>query len=326
MSKQRGATAVAHGGRPARTGDARWSRASSSGPAARKPASPVIRSSRPTCSRSPPAGPSWSRRATASWLRSPSPTPARQRGRQVREEPPQDARPAARPARRAHGRRRERRHVQRPHRDRAPGRRRGGDRALDEPGRDAREQDDQRAEVPQRDHPRALAQGLERPARASSHSSTLELDRLGAPRDLVQLLPAAGVEGRRRTSSWRSADLVVATGSQSNIRAAYASGTPAFGVGAGNVAVIVDASADLASAARRIACRSRSTTRRAARRKTALILPSARYGRQALRASMRVALLLGAAREGSAPGRCCGRTARLNPDLIAQDAATHRPA
>jgi glyceraldehyde-3-phosphate dehydrogenase (NADP+) len=38
---------------------------------------------------------------------------------------------------------------------------------------------------------------------------------------------------------------VVATGSQANVRAAYASGTPAFGVGAGNVASIVDETADL---------------------------------------------------------------------------------
>ncbi len=43
----------------------------------------------------------------------------------------------------------------------------------------------------------------------------------------------------------RQADLVVATGSQANVRAAYASGTPAFGVGAGNVAAIVDETADL---------------------------------------------------------------------------------
>jgi sulfoacetaldehyde dehydrogenase len=47
-------------------------------------------------------------------------------------------------------------------------------------------------------------------------------------------------------------DLVVATGSQANVRAAYASGTPAFGVGAGNVAGIVDETADLALAAERI--------------------------------------------------------------------------
>jgi sulfoacetaldehyde dehydrogenase len=51
----------------------------------------------------------------------------------------------------------------------------------------------------------------------------------------------------------RQADLVVATGSQANVRAAYASGTPAFGVGAGNVASIIDASANLADAAAAIA-------------------------------------------------------------------------
>jgi sulfoacetaldehyde dehydrogenase len=51
----------------------------------------------------------------------------------------------------------------------------------------------------------------------------------------------------------RQVDLVVATGSQTNVRAAYTSGTPAIGVGAGNVAVIVDDTADLADAADKIA-------------------------------------------------------------------------
>ncbi len=51
----------------------------------------------------------------------------------------------------------------------------------------------------------------------------------------------------------RQADLVVATGSQANVRAAYASGTPALGVGTGNVATIVDSSADLADSAAKIA-------------------------------------------------------------------------
>ena len=51
----------------------------------------------------------------------------------------------------------------------------------------------------------------------------------------------------------KQADLVVATGSQANVRAAYESGTPAFGVGAGNVASIVDADADVDRAAQLIA-------------------------------------------------------------------------
>lgn len=79
-----------------------------------------------------------------------------------------------------------------------------------------------------------------------------ELDKVGAPRDLVQYLPAP-VTKQATQELMRQADLVVATGSQNNIRAAYTSGTPAFGVGAGNVASIIDASADLATAAKNIA-------------------------------------------------------------------------
>lgn len=78
-----------------------------------------------------------------------------------------------------------------------------------------------------------------------------QFDRIGAPRDLVQLLPAP-VNKQATAELMRLCDLVVATGSQANVRAAYASGTPAFGVGAGNVAGIVDETADVALAAERI--------------------------------------------------------------------------
>src|SRR5690606_29094441 len=78
-----------------------------------------------------------------------------------------------------------------------------------------------------------------------------QFDRIGAPRDLVQLLPAP-VSKASTQALMRAADLVVATGSQNNVRAAYTCGTPAFGVGAGNVAAIVDESADVASAADKV--------------------------------------------------------------------------
>ena len=58
-------------------------------------------------------------------------------------------------------------------------------------------------------------------------------------RDLVQLLPSP-ITKQSTAELMKLCDLVVATGSQANVRAAYASGTPAFGVGAGNVAGIVD--------------------------------------------------------------------------------------
>ena len=79
-----------------------------------------------------------------------------------------------------------------------------------------------------------------------------ELDKVGAPKDLVQYLPAP-ITKQATQELMRQADLVVATGSQNNIRAAYTSGTPAFGVGAGNVASIIDVSADLGEAATKIA-------------------------------------------------------------------------
>lgn len=77
-----------------------------------------------------------------------------------------------------------------------------------------------------------------------------ELDKLGAPRDLVQFLEEPNKE--QATALMRQADLVVATGSQRNVRQAYSSGTPAIGVGAGNAPVIIDASADVADAAEKI--------------------------------------------------------------------------
>ncbi|MDE2361292.1 MAG: aldehyde dehydrogenase family protein [Hyphomicrobiales bacterium] len=79
-----------------------------------------------------------------------------------------------------------------------------------------------------------------------------EFDKIGAPRDLVQMLPTPVTKDTTQ-ELMRQADLIVATGSQANIRSAYSSGTPAFGVGAGNVASIIDSSADLDDAAAKIA-------------------------------------------------------------------------
>ena len=79
-----------------------------------------------------------------------------------------------------------------------------------------------------------------------------ELDRVGRPRDLVQQLPSP-VTREATNELMRQVDLVVATGSQTNVRAAYGSGTPAIGVGVGNVPVIVDETANVAEAAAKIA-------------------------------------------------------------------------
>jgi len=78
-----------------------------------------------------------------------------------------------------------------------------------------------------------------------------ELKRIDLPADLVQILPQP-VTRTMTKGLMEAADLVVATGSQNNVRSAYRSGTPAIGVGAGNVPVIIDSSADLHDAATKI--------------------------------------------------------------------------
>ena len=75
------------------------------------------------------------------------------------------------------------------------------------------------------------------------------LQRHGAPEDLVQVLRE---HDRARTAMLMGhpdVDLVLATGGPALVRAAYSSGTPAIGVGAGNAPVWIARDADLARAA-----------------------------------------------------------------------------
>src|SRR5207244_8916875 len=57
----------------------------------------------------------------------------------------------------------------------------------------------------------------------------------------------------KTTELMRQADLVVATGGAGMVKAAYSSGTPAYGVGVGNSVHVVDETADLDDAATAIA-------------------------------------------------------------------------
>lgn len=78
-----------------------------------------------------------------------------------------------------------------------------------------------------------------------------EFDKLGIDRDLVQMIPGRGSKDKTQRLLEIS-DMIVVTGSQNNVKRAYTSGTPALAVGAGNVSVIVDETADLAAAAQKI--------------------------------------------------------------------------
>lgn len=77
-----------------------------------------------------------------------------------------------------------------------------------------------------------------------------ELKKAGMPDNLIQIL---GEQSREHTRALiASADVVVATGGAGMVKAAYSSGRPALGVGAGNVQVIIDEDYDYAEAVPKI--------------------------------------------------------------------------
>lgn len=76
------------------------------------------------------------------------------------------------------------------------------------------------------------------------------LEEAGAPKDLLQIIEEPSIELTNELMS--QSDLVVATGGGSMVKAAYSSGTPAYGVGPGNAPIIVDETADLVDAAEKI--------------------------------------------------------------------------
>lgn len=69
------------------------------------------------------------------------------------------------------------------------------------------------------------------------------LKRVGAPEDLIQIIEDPSREAI--TELMRVSDLIVATGSGEVVRAAYSSGTPAYGVGQGNAVTIVAEDANI---------------------------------------------------------------------------------
>jgi acyl-CoA reductase-like NAD-dependent aldehyde dehydrogenase len=74
------------------------------------------------------------------------------------------------------------------------------------------------------------------------------LERQGAPADLLQCIERPSIPLARELMA--SCDLTIATGGPAMVKAAYGSGKPAYGVGAGNATMVIDETADIAEAAK----------------------------------------------------------------------------
>ncbi len=67
----------------------------------------------------------------------------------------------------------------------------------------------------------------------------------GAPEDIIQCVETATIEGTNALMRHERTGVILSTGGAGIVKAAYSSGKPAFGVGPGNVPVLIDTSADL---------------------------------------------------------------------------------
>ncbi len=76
------------------------------------------------------------------------------------------------------------------------------------------------------------------------------LARMNMPQDLIQIVEELSLEASQELM--QQCDLIMATGGTGMVKAAYSSGRPALGVGAGNAVTIVDDTADLAAVADKI--------------------------------------------------------------------------
>lgn len=74
------------------------------------------------------------------------------------------------------------------------------------------------------------------------------MEREGAPADLFQCVEEPSIPIAQALMA--SCDMTLATGGPAMVKAAYSSGKPAFGVGAGNSTMVIDETADIAEAAR----------------------------------------------------------------------------
>lgn len=144
------------------------------------------------------------------------------------------------------------------------------------------------------------------------------LARVAAPPDLVQILPQP-VSRTMTRLLMQNADLIIATGSQNNVGAAYSSGTPAIGVGVGNVAVIIDSDADLADAAQKICASKTFDNATSCSAENALVIVDPVYA-QAIAALKTVGGYLATPAEKQLIAQNLWLDGKLNRDLIARDA------
>ena len=74
----------------------------------------------------------------------------------------------------------------------------------------------------------------------------------GAPEGLIQCIENPSIQGTNELMRHKDTNMILATGGNAMVKAAYSSGTPALGVGPGNVPAYIERTADIVDAVKKI--------------------------------------------------------------------------
>ena len=146
------------------------------------------------------------------------------------------------------------------------------------------------------------------------------LAKYGAPEDLIIGIEEPTLEST--TELMKQCDLVLATGGGALVKAAYSSGTPAYGVGQGNSVVIVDETADMKDAANKIMRSKTFDFATSCSTENALVVQKSVYAQLIANLVSEGGYLVSADEKKLLQAGVWPDGSHLNPAIIAQSAAT----
>ena len=143
-------------------------------------------------------------------------------------------------------------------------------------------------------------------------------ERAGAPPDMALCLEHPTIESTGALMKHRDTAVILATGGEGLVKAAYSSGRPAYGVGPGNVPVYVDRSADVGRAAATIIASQSFDNGTLCCSEQALVLDRP-IAEKALAEMARRGAHLCNPLEVDQLGAVCNKNGLMNPDVVGQD-------
>ncbi|WP_428612848.1 bifunctional acetaldehyde-CoA/alcohol dehydrogenase [Shewanella sp.] len=143
----------------------------------------------------------------------------------------------------------------------------------------------------------------------------------GAPKDIIGWIDEPSVALSNQLMTHEKINLILATGGPGMVKAAYSSGKPAIGVGAGNTPIVIDETADIKRAVSSILMSKTFDNGVVCASEQAVVVVDAVYDAVKERFASHGAYML-SAKEAKAMQKVILKNGALNADIVGQSAAT----